>query len=171
MYTETEDKYILQITAECGSCNGTGLYVGMAERDGCAVECSTCKGTGQVEIKHEYKKFKGRNIKKGVNRVFKTSCGYVHSDKDVIRDEGKTIYFSRGGCTYEEWLNGAEPKPVEDLYCPYIFTNQDMQRRDHPAHAFYKSNCDNTLGSMIQDCKMFREKEKCWKKFHSLTKK
>lgn len=34
---------------ECDACSGTGLYVGMAERDGFAVVCSKCRGTGRVK--------------------------------------------------------------------------------------------------------------------------
>lgn len=33
------------IIIECQACKGTGLYKGMAERDGAAVVCSHCHGT------------------------------------------------------------------------------------------------------------------------------
>lgn len=40
-------EHIIKIECECNACKGTGLYVGMAERDGAAVVCYTCKGTGK----------------------------------------------------------------------------------------------------------------------------
>ena len=38
------DKIILEADVECTSCSGTGLYQGMAERDGTAVICYQCDG-------------------------------------------------------------------------------------------------------------------------------
>ena len=38
------------IVIECQACGGTGLYKGMAERDGAAVVCSCCNGTGKTEF-------------------------------------------------------------------------------------------------------------------------
>jgi len=66
-----------EITIECSGCNGSGLYVGMAERDGSAVICHHCKGTGKTTFK--YNEFTGLKIREDILRVFKTTCGYVHS--------------------------------------------------------------------------------------------
>ena len=46
------------IKIECKACNGTGLYVGMAERDGVAVQCHNCNGNGWVI--YEYNEFTER---------------------------------------------------------------------------------------------------------------
>jgi len=46
--TQQGHKFILEGECECSACKGTGLYVGMAEREGAAVVCSRCKGTGKV---------------------------------------------------------------------------------------------------------------------------
>ena len=54
------------VTVVCHSCDGTGLYQGFAEKDGCAVICSSCDGKGGVEIKHVYERFTKRKKKKGV---------------------------------------------------------------------------------------------------------
>ena len=41
-------EHVIEFDCECESCKGTGLYVGMAEREGSAVVCHTCKGTGKT---------------------------------------------------------------------------------------------------------------------------
>jgi len=50
-------KKIFEVNEVCPSCKGTGLYIGMGERDGAAVVCHTCKGTGCHAFKHEYEEF------------------------------------------------------------------------------------------------------------------
>lgn len=148
------------IIIECPSCKGTGLYRGMAERDKCAVVCSTCKGTGKTE--YSYNEFTGRKIQKDVKRVFKDSCGYVHSDNNVEYENGKTIKFEEGGCTYEEWLDGVEPKPVKDLYCPYIWNNKGIG--NEPC-----SRCKEGHKGFgyISNCIFYSDKAKCWEEYES----
>ena len=148
----------------CGSCTGTGLYKGFAEKDSCAVICDSCKGTGCIEVTHTYEKFTKRKKRKGITRVFKESCGYIQSADDVTTKENVTIKFSEGGCTYKEFLNGTEPKPVKDLYCPYAWTGQNMQSKGHTDHPFYKAYCylaNNWVGT-IKDCPKHCDKEACW---------
>jgi DnaJ-class molecular chaperone len=53
-------KQSIDLDIVCQSCQGTGLYVGMAERDGAAVVCSTCEGTGRYAYHFEYKPFTER---------------------------------------------------------------------------------------------------------------
>jgi len=139
------------IAIECKACRGTGLYRGAAERDGAAVVCQQCDGTGRQEFK--YKPFAGRNRAENVNRVFKSSFGYVHSAKDV-----NAIKFSDGGVEYDEWLNGELPKPVKDLYCPFLWTWQQLKGE------LYATRCENgiKLGSRISDCRHWSSKSKCW---------
>ena len=57
-----------EIQIECPSCKGTGLYVGVCERDGCAVVCTQCKGKGYTT--YRYNDFTGRKIREGIKRVF-----------------------------------------------------------------------------------------------------
>lgn len=152
-----------KLIIECQNCKGTGLYKGMSERDSCAVICSSCYGTGKVEF--HYNEFEGRKVRSDVKRVFKSSCGYVHSHEDVTTDEGKTIKFSEGGCSYEEWLNGTEPKPVEDLYCPYIWNNTGMGHEP-------LNDCDKYCGfGSISSCKKYNYKKECWENLKTLEKK
>lgn len=170
-FEETEDYYILDIEKACGSCDGTGLYVGMAEKAGAAVVCHTCKGTGKVTLKQKYPKFKGRKKREGVRRVFQTAGAYGIAAEDVTTEEGKTFHFSRYGCTYEDWLKGATPRPIEDLHCPYQHTNQHLQNRDHPAYKLYNERCnrDCMLGMYIPDCKLRPDMKACWRRYYELT--
>ena len=149
-----------KIIIECSSCKGTGLYKGVSERDNCAVVCSVCNGTGKVDF--FYNEFEGRKKRTDVKRVFKHSCGYIQSDEDVTTEDGKIIKFSQGGCSYEEWLNGEEPKPVEDLYCPYVWDNTGM---GHEPLNDCKEYCG--FGS-ISNYKKYNCKEECWKKLKAL---
>ncbi|HHX13228.1 MAG TPA: hypothetical protein GX731_10430 [Clostridiales bacterium] len=148
------------IEIECKSCSGTGLYKGSTERDGCATVCTTCEGTGKVDF--TYKEFEDRKLRIDVKRVFGNTCGYIHSDQDVTTKEGKLIRFSNGGCTYEEWLSGANPKPVKELYCPYIWNNKGIG--DEPLQ-----ECKEYCGfGSISNCKIYDRKHECWKKLESI---
>ena len=55
------------VLAQCGSCGGTGLYRGFAEREGEPVVCLSCQGTGAQDIR--YTPFTGRINKRGVKCV------------------------------------------------------------------------------------------------------
>jgi len=141
----------------CEACDGTGLYQGMAEQKGCAVICSNCDGTGKEEYELVYEEFKERKPMKGIKRVFKNSCGYKHGPDDFVGKDGTKIEFSKGGCTYEEFLKGEEPKPVKDLYCPKLWTFQN----------YTSERCDkgSQIGRRITECKYYETKEKCWKEY------
>jgi RecJ-like exonuclease len=171
-FEETEDHYIVNIERACGACGGTGIYVGMGEREGAAVVCSSCKGTGKVTLHQKHPKFKVRVRRKDVERVFQTGCGYIISAKDVKVEGKPTVRFSQAGASYEDWLNGATPKPIEDLHCPYMHTNQNMQMSDHEAHDLYLDRCSGgNLGSLIADCKLNHDKAKCWQLYYALVGK
>jgi hypothetical protein len=161
--TETDTTFTLTGFCECDSCNGTGLYCGMAERKGSAVVCSTCKGTGKVEFKGTFKKFKTRKRRSGIKRVFETAGGYGICGEDVTTTEGVTIHFSRFGASYDDWLNGEKPAPIEELHCPYQHTGQELQSDD--VNNLYKTRCDKglSLGGMITNCKCRKDMAKCWR--------
>lgn len=143
-----------EIIIECPSCKGTGLYKGIAERNQCAVICHTCDGKGFTSYK--YREFNGRKHKPNVTRIFQNSCGYVHS---AVNQKG--IKFEEGGCTYSEWLSGARPKPVKDLYCPYIWDNKGYG--NEPC-----SRCKEGCGfGVISNCRYFADKAACWKEYEA----
>jgi len=153
-----KNEKVFEVDIECQKCNGTGLYVGAAERDGAAVVCRTCKGTGKYHHKFTYTEFTNRTPRDDVERVFKTSCGYVHTAKDVVA-EGKTIEFSKGGVSYSEWLAGGDPKPLKNLYCPLQFTGQSWKS---PIHCR-----DNFFCGMIPDCPARSRMAECWELYEN----
>ena len=151
-----------ELDIQCKSCSGTGLYVGMAEKDGCAVVCTTCKGRGGHIL--TYTPYTGRKLRADIMRVFKRGCGYVQSCNDVLTKDGVLIKFSEGGATYKDWLEGVPLKPVKELYCPYMWEGQDMQCSDHPEHDMYMARCRDGLriGEDINKCKHYSDKKQCW---------
>lgn len=84
----------MKLIVNCRSCRGTGVYRGMAERNGFAVICHTCDGTGAEIIE------------------------YIPFTQRVVRDDVKTVGVANGfirssdpnEVTYEEFLNGKMPK-------------------------------------------------------------
>ena len=151
------------IQVVCVDCGGTGLYQGMCEKKGCAVVCAGCSGEGGHA--YTYEEFEKRKRSKGIKRVFKSSFGYGHCADDFATKEGKKIEFSKGGCEYEAWRDGEEPKPVKELYCPYLWTHQNLQSEDK--NGLYKTRCSkqNLWGCSISNCGLFKEKDKCWEIF------
>jgi len=164
--TETDSYINITGEAECSSCNGTGLYKGMSENGGAAVVCHYCNGTGKTTINNTINKFTGRKHRDNVKRVYKTAGGYAISDKDVVTKEGKCINFSLYGASYEDWLDGKEPRGIEDLHCPYMHTSQQLQNND--VNNLYNTRCkDNRrLGSTISNCPLFCDKATCWRIFN-----
>lgn len=81
----------LEVLAQCGDCNGTGLYSGLCEPDGVAVICSICEGTGAITIK--YTPYAGRVTRDNIHTV-------RQSGGRVITDAGPTGI----SLTYEEFL-------------------------------------------------------------------
>ncbi|MCK5610744.1 hypothetical protein KAR91_53215 [Candidatus Pacearchaeota archaeon] len=139
---------MITINIKCQTCNGTGLYSGTGERGKCAVVCNLCKGKGCVDFRYE--EFAKREKRYGVVRVFESSHGFVHSHEDK-----NGIKFSKGGTSYEEWLKGADPKPVKDLYCPMVWTGQKCSST---------LGCDKLvgLGNRISSCRRQDTKAQCW---------
>lgn len=141
----------------CQSCGGTGLYVGLAERDGAAVVCWKCKGTGCQFYKFTYEDFVSRKRQEGVARVHKTGAGFCLTTKDTEVD-GKVIEFSKGGVSYDEWLEGNEPKPMKELYCPLQWTGQAWKS---PLY------CKDHYFGMISECPYRKEHglSPCWAEY------
>lgn len=141
-----------KINARCESCGGTGLYVGMAERDGAAVVCSSCKGSGCRVL--EYEPFVCRAQREGVTRVFAANPGIVIGGPDLEQF---------GGVAHDEWAGG---KPfgigTEDRAhtCPRWFY-QSANTKMLPEW----ENCWESLGRSFSHCPYFDEKSKCWRRF------
>ena len=150
-----EDRRVLTVEydARCEACDGTGVYVGLAERDGCAVVCGTCKGRGGVVVRHRYTPFPGvRDIRGDVVHVFASGAGIV-----------KGAYMA-GGATYEEWLRD-----------PSIVFERGRELRQYTCPAWWGQStkkpplgweeCHDALGGKFSGCPHFHDKAACWERF------
>jgi len=148
-------KKIIEVDEECQSCTGTGLYVGMAERDGFAVVCSKCKGTGKFHFVHEYEEFVRKGERHNIKRVVQTNPGIML---------GGTYDF--GGMPYKEWLQDL-PFPEKSEMRNYICPRWWNQCMDKCIEINWKNVCGdlNLWGRSFSECKNFNTKNKCWKKF------
>lgn len=148
-----------EIQIECPECKGTGLYVGACEQDGCAVVCIKCGGKGYTTF--QYNDFRGKKVKEGVKRVFGKTCGIVHGPEDYKCKDGTILHFSQYGCSYEEWLNGKEPRPMEELMCPYMYYNRGIGNEP-----LDKCKENSEFGKRINQFKCYKDKDECWKEFY-----
>lgn len=119
------EKKVIKMDVQCPACNGTGLYAGITEKEGCAVVCHQCEGTGCFHYEYSYLPFEKRIGIDDINRVFKKSAGFVHAPDGIVDPDGTgPVDFSEGGCSYENWLKGDDPLPLKKLYCPKSWTGQ-----------------------------------------------
>ena len=150
-------KKVFEVKEKCQACKGTGVYVGMAERDGAGVICSKCKGTGCFHFKHEYEKFADREVRDDIRRVYKTNPGIV-----VGEGGGRYRLEDFGGIPYEAFLAGQEfPVGSEDRshVCPKWWTQNCGEVGPR------WGACDNAWGKHFSDCKYFPVKHQCWEKW------
>ena len=61
---------LIEVTCQCDSCSGTGLYSGFAEPKGVAVVCAGCNGTGYQQL--QVTPFTGRKKMKGIKAVMRS---------------------------------------------------------------------------------------------------
>ena len=152
-----------KIEVECGFCGGTGLFMDCyGVNGGAAVVCHTCNGSGHVTM--EYTPWNGKlKRRNGVKRVFDETYGYDIYAEDTPDVSGNTIHFSQYGCTYEEWLEGVKPRPIEELRCPFSYDRRMAQKA---------CGCKNEMSTtyFIPDCSHFKDKAECWKKFNAKSK-
>ena len=146
----------IEFDEKCQACNGTGLYVGICERDGSAVVCRKCNGTGKYHFVHEYEEFKKREICENVEHVVEINPGIcIGRGKN-----GEFLLSDFGGMPYCEWLKGLPfPKKSENrkFTCPAHW----YQLKDYKQYGSYKSeNCKTSHKKLI-----FKDKseEPFWK--------
>ena len=158
---ETKNEYIIIGDVECNKCHGTGLYQGLAERDGAFVVCHSCNGKGCIEFKEIFHKLFTRKKQSKCKRVYSRGCSVVITDKDVTSRDNIFMPFSKYGCSYKDWLEGVKPIPLKFIDCPYL-EDRSLQTKDK--NSLYKIRCKDNVGfGSINECKLFHEKEKCWK--------
>lgn len=144
----------IEFDQECPECHGSGLYVGMGERDGAAVVCHRCKGTGKFHFVHEYEEFTGRKVKPKVIRVYQVNPGImIGTGKDHTLEEF-------GGMSVQEWNAGKEfGRGMENrkYTCPvWWYQSADYEK---------KPNWDECGFGSFPSCKHYGSKELCWKRF------
>ena len=147
-------KKVIEFDEKCQNCGGTGLYVGMAERDGAAIMCHTCQGTGCHKFHHEYEEFNKRVEKRGVVRVYQTNPGIMLGGKRLE---------DFGGMPVKEWESGLPFLPGMEnrkYTCPawwYQSADYKLQPDWH--------ECNSALGKSFSKCNSFPTKAECWKKW------
>lgn len=144
----------------CPSCGGTGLYIGMAERDGFAVQCYQCKGTGKFHYEYEYVPFvKRKPTKEEVIQVVESNPGIGIGVKSKSRTD--LTYESFGGMPYKDWKQDntfPTKSEMRNFTCPawwYQSTNYKL-----------KPDWKECIGcGSFSGCDNFPCKDKCWEKF------
>ena len=148
---------------KCQSCKGTGLFVGMAERDGWAVVCHKCKGKGHHKHRFVYEEFDGRVPRDNVVQVLEVNPGIVVG----LQGSGRMFtHKSFGGMSYEEWAKGESfPQGSEnrEFCCPASwYQSADYDRRPE---------WEECIGAgAFSNCSRFRGKVGCWERFDSNDK-
>jgi len=153
----------IELKIQCRSCGGTGIYVGIGERDGAAIVCHTCNGTGCEDYYFEYTPFTKRKKKEGIKRVYKDGMGYCIAPKLLVFKGVGTIDMAKEGVSYAEFLEGKMPEHIKTLGCPM----QADQGTCHEIKGFIEE-CDKLNGgylNMIADCKNHPNKAECWDRF------
>ncbi len=145
----------IEFDEKCPSCSGTGLYVGIAERDGAAVVCHTCRGTGKHHFIHKYDEFVSRIESKNVKRVYESNPGICIGEGDTCKLE------DFGGMPYDDWINNKKfpnKSEMRKYTCPAWW----YQRVDYKK----KPNWDICIGcGTFSSCKYFNYKAHCWERF------
>ncbi len=155
----------IEMVIQCPSCKGTGVYVGLAERDGAAVVCNTCKGTGKYNYQFEYEEFTGLKQRDNISRVFKKGYGLVIAPRKIDFKGIGEIDMNKEGVSYNDFLNGHIPEHSKQLACPMIAD----QGACHEIIGFVKE-CECLAGEMLfgrllSECNNQPNKLGCWKRF------
>lgn len=156
--------HVIGYDCVCTDCKGSGIYVGMAEKDGFGVVCYKCKGTGQRHEKIEYDDFDHKK-KLQLVRVLECNPGI---GVGIAPEKGFTEE-SFGGMPYEDWFAG-KPFPLKSemraFVCPawwYQSANYDLKPEWCREYGFGLSS--------FSSCDRFPQKELCWQRFDKEHKK
>jgi hypothetical protein len=144
----------IEYDCKCQSCNGTGIYVGMAEHDGFGVVCNSCKGTGCTHRVIEYDDFDGLKKIDNVKQVVQCNPGFCLGVNE------KYTYKSFGGMSYEDWWSGKKfmtGSEMRQFVCPCWW----YQTADYKKKPDWRE-CEWGSFSL---CSHFATKEKCWERW------
>ena len=143
--------HVFKYDAKCEDCKGTGLYRGMAERDGVAVVCCDCKGTGRVKKKIKYDDPEPLVKVPDIHTVIECNPGIVVGDN-----------MDFGGMLYEDWFDRL-PFPIKSEMRFYSCPNWWYQIADGSKMPNW--DCCTGSGKQFSQCKMFKSKSLCWKRW------
>ena len=148
----------LEFDQMCDACKGTGVYQGLAERDGAAVVCYECKGTGIVHTIIKYENPPAHRLFKwGVERVYEWSGGLVIGKSEEL---GLTLE-SFGGMPYQDWLDDKPFPPKSEnraFMCPTWWYQGKTPRHEIDW-------CEAHLGMRFNRCPKFCDRAKCWERW------
>lgn len=155
----------IKLDIECQSCRGTGVYVGIAEKDGAAVVCYTCKGTGCEKYSFTYEPFKGRKERKGVSRVYKNTYGFCIAPKVLTLQIGGDVQidFSKEGVSYQEFLKGKMPEHIKTFACPMMADQSACHNKKGFVDICHEKGM--SYGGFISKCSYQHNKKECWERF------
>lgn len=143
--------HILDYDGACRSCNATGIYVGLAEKEGAGVVCRACHGTGCCHVRIEYDDFVGRLPRTDILRVQRVNPGVIVGSEIA----------EFGGLSYDDWMSGAKFTPgTEDRQhtCPaWWYQCADYKLKPH------WNECIG-IGAFV-DCRQFSCKNGCWERW------
>ncbi len=146
--------HVIEYDEGCKACGATGLYVGIAERDGAAVVCHVCKGTGCHHVKREYDDYFHRQPHPTAKRVHEVNPGIVVSAGDLFKAD------DFGGVPYEAWCADPTFPPGSEnrrFTCPAWWC-QSADRKKMPE--WEECTCGN-----FSFCEHIRQKEQCWERW------
>jgi hypothetical protein len=156
------ERQTFRVETECDSCDGTGIYRGMAEGDGVGVVCRKCNGTGKHIFKHHYTEFTGKKRRKDVERVYLPSRFKLGLGVIDFKDIGE-IDMDKQGVSYDEFCKGERPTYIKEIECPMMAD----QGACHKVEGFV-DECNNLglrFGMIISGCKNHCNRKSCWERF------
>lgn len=139
-------KHVIEIDRKCEACKGTGVYVGIAERDGFGVVCNRCGGDGHYMERIQYEDFEKRERREDVVTILQRNPGFVAAG------DPKSGRF--GGIPYDDWLAGKGFPPgseMREFSCPAWFYMKVVMEK-----------CYDSLGMRYSKCPHFGNKAQCW---------
>lgn len=179
MFKKLDEDY--EIKMECPYCEGTGIYQGIAEHENIGAICAGCKGNGYyiLDVLEEDKPlyedkgdiidaglwgivackedlFKGIKKKEGIKYVIYPSKMRI-SEEELKKEPVKQYNY----ITYEEFLSGRLPLPIEKWTCPSRFTQSGYDNKRY----------ENGKCNMFEwgDNCQYLEDGDCWKGFYGAS--
>ena len=159
----------------CELCKGTGVYKGYMEADGLAMVCNFCNGKGYYTIPINNETVLLQDDNTGI--IYKVRHAMIEKPVELFtgmrkRDDVEFVAYAtskarypkemkKRGATeaniisYEEFLNGVLPLPMEKGSCPREFTQ-------YYGNEVFENSCS---GAEFSDCPKFATGE-CWDQFY-----